>query len=767
MYRLSLFLIFIVIQFSLSAQQRAIGTWHAYFPYGSITQAEESEDRVYFSAELSVFYVEKADNSVQTLDKASGLSDVKVRKIRYNPTTKTLLIAYENSNIDLLQSGETVYNISDIKQKVITGSKNINDIFMLGQFAYLATDLGIAVMNLEKREIKETYVIGSGGDNVIVNAVTATSDQIFAATQEGVKSASLSSANLLNFNEWTIHTNGITATDVSFIASLGDTVFAGLNDSVILRYDGTQWMPFFSRSGWQLKSFKVEDGKLYAFFWDTGDQHLVLVVDETGNITERQYHESVQPMDIVTDNNNIWIADKLKGALKYSSTGGNASESYIPNGPYSSHVFNMSVDNNTLYLAAGGTNSGYSVYNDFVDGIQTMNNNWWWRMQPYSAAQNALCLDYLAVAYNKITNKAYYASFQHGLTELDLNTGAVNVYNYSNSLLQREQCCDVIRVPSVCVDDWGNVWMMNTGVTKQLVLLKPDGTWKNFSIPYSIGLTRKMLSVNNKIWMCSRRTSGADGIVVYDPGEDVDSETDDKYTLLGTAEGSGHLPSATAWTMAQDKDGYVWVGTDVGIGTFYCPSSLPQQACDADWIKVDQGGFIGYLFSTEVVRALAVDGANRKWVGTLNGVWLISADGKEELLRFTKDNSPLPSNTIVDIAINQQTGEVFVGTDMGLVSYQGDAVLGGEKAENVLVYPNPVRADYDGVIAVKGLVDDAYIKITDAAGNLVFQGRANGGQAVWNGKGYEGNRVKSGVYFVYSATDAGQGKSVAKIVLLN
>jgi len=145
----------------------------------------------------------------------------------------------------------------------------------------------------------------------------------------------------------------------------------------------------------------------------------------------------------------------------------------------------------------------------------------------------------------------------------------------------------------------------------------------------------------------------------------------------------------------------------------------------------------------------------------------VSADGKKEILNFTAENSPLPSNGITDIRINQTTGEVYIGTEEGLVSYQGDAILGSETKGEVLVYPNPVQPTYNGPIAVKGLVDDAYVKITDAAGVLVYQGKANGGQMIWDGKGYEGKRVATGVYIVYAATDAGKEKSVAKIVLLN
>jgi hypothetical protein len=222
--------------------------------------------------------------------------------------------------------------------------------------------------------------------------------------------------------------------------------------------------------------------------------------------------------------------------------------------------------------------------------------------------------------------------------------------------------------------------------------------------------------------------------------------------------------------MTSDKEGNVWVGTDVGIATFYCTGSLFYTpgvvGCDATRIKVDQGGYIGYLFSTEIVQAIAVDGADRKWVGTTNGVWLISADGTAQLLHFNKDNSPIPNNSITDISVDQQTGEVWIGTADGLVSYQGDAIRGGETKGTALVYPNPVKSDYNGPIAIKGLVDNAYVKITDIAGILVYQGRANGGQMIWNGQGYSGNKVSTGIYMVYADADDGSQHNVAKIIFI-
>lgn len=256
--------------------------------------------------------------------------------------------------------------------------------------------------------------------------------------------------------------------------------------------------------------------------------------------------------------------------------------------------------------------------------------------------------------------------------------------------------------------------------------------------------------------------------MVWSYNQTLDDPSDDVSRILTTGIGTGNLPATDINCIAEDGEGNMWIGTEQGVAVFYCPGSvLTTNGCDADQIKVERDGYIGYLFGTESVRAIAVDAANRKWIGTTNGVWLVSEDGKTEVLKFNTTNSPLPDNQITDIAINDATGEVFIGTVKGLVSYQGDAMKECDDCDGALVYPNPVRPDYNGPIAIKGLTENAYVKITDISGTLVYQGKANGSQMVWDGKGYNGNRAKSGVYLVFSSTDLGKERKVAKILLTN
>ena len=259
------------------------------------------------------------------------------------------------------------------------------------------------------------------------------------------------------------------------------------------------------------------------------------------------------------------------------------------------------------------------------------------------------------------------------------------------------------------------------------------------------------------------------GIFVYNDNNTIGNPNDDQYKILSTNIGSGNLPSLQTYCFAEDLEGEIWVGTDNGIAVFYDPAAVfSGYNFDAQQILITEGDYGQYLLSEERVKCITIDGANRKWVGTeKSGVFLLSEDGTEEILHFTKNNSPLFSDNIVDIVINPENGEVFIGTENGLISYRSNATEGVATQNSTKVFPNPVKETYNGPIAISGLVTDANIKITDISGNLVFETFANGGQAIWNGKNKNGERSSTGVYLVFSTDLYGEQKMVSKILFIH
>jgi ligand-binding sensor domain-containing protein len=247
-----------------------------------------------------------------------------------------------------------------------------------------------------------------------------------------------------------------------------------------------------------------------------------------------------------------------------------------------------------------------------------------------------------------------------------------------------------------------------------------------------------------------------------------DNPADDLSTVLNSSAGHGKITGTTVFAMAEDHNGEVWIGTEKGISVFYSPENIfSGQNFDAQQILVTEGGYVQYLLENETVTAIAIDGANQKWIGTdRGGVFLFSEDGTKQVYHFMAENSPLLSDRITSIALNQD-GEVFFGTDKGVISFRAPAAPGGDTNENVYAFPNPVRENYEGYIAVKGLVNNAQVRITDVNGVLVYSTRAEGGQAIWDGKNFDGKKARTGVYLVYAANDSGSEKVVTKILIIN
>ena len=246
-------------------------------------------------------------------------------------------------------------------------------------------------------------------------------------------------------------------------------------------------------------------------------------------------------------------------------------------------------------------------------------------------------------------------------------------------------------------------------------------------------------------------------------------DSNEQYKIITTNLGNGNLPNQEVYTLAKDLDGDIWVGTQEGVCVFYSPSAIfSGYNFDAQQIIVEENGFGQYLLSSEIVYSIAVDGGNRKWIGTLgSGLYLLSEDGTEEIYHFTKENSPLLSNNILDLDINHTTGELYISTDRGLMSFRNDATDSKSNISSLTIFPNPVREGYHDNIYINGLGYASNVKITDINSNLVFETNSNGGTAVWDGKDANKQRVSTGVYLIFSSDQFGNEKAVGKILFVH
>ena len=277
----------------------------------------------------------------------------------------------------------------------------------------------------------------------------------------------------------------------------------------------------------------------------------------------------------------------------------------------------------------------------------------------------------------------------------------------------------------------------------------------------------------NQKWIPSARHTP--GIFIWDDKGTLTDQSDDENTFLSSFNDIDNVGSKITPTnffcLEQDKNGVFWAGTDIGPLLFYNPSRAFDEDYTCSRVKIprnDGTGLADYLLQNEKVKAIAIDGANRKWIGTeTSGLYLMSENGQETIRHFTTSNSPLLSNNIMSLAINPISGEVFIGTNNGLISFQGDAAEGSNIYNNVYAYPNPVRENYNGIITITGLIAKTQVKITDLNGNLIYQTISNGSIATWNGKDVHGRKVNSGIYMAICANEDGTQSAITKIMVIN
>lgn len=749
--------------YPLFSQPLALGQWKTELPYSHAVGVTASDNKVYCATELTVYSVDKADNSMEALTTVSGLSDIQSNIVAFDKPHNQLLICYLNSNIDILKNGQII-NISDIKRKSIVGDKAIYGVYLYGDYAYLCCGFGIVVLDMVKYEIKDTYYIGVNGANLQVNHLTSDGIYLYAATTSGVLRGALNDPTLVDFRSWYtfLPSDGLSPGNYTDIAYFNGYIYASKGDTLFQK-TGSTWLPNLVRQGFPVRKMDAGTTKLVlSQIGSSGTR--VMTISNEGALDSIN---SGQPYQAIQDGDVIWIADFYEGLKKVTNGYG---EVLYPNGPATSSVFDLAVSSatNNLYVAPGGYNASFGfIFNR--SGFFTRIDDVWSSHDVNNTPILKDSFDIVCVSVNPANNHAYFGSLWLGMFEWDDALGIVNQYTSANSSLTGANG-DVsrIKVTDIAFDRLGNLWAANFGALSPICVKTPDDTWLSFIPTFPIDqqwVLQMTFDQYDQIWFVLPRQ----GIMVFNYGNDLEDKSDDSYKKLITGPGLGNLPSQNVNCLTTDKNGNIWVGTDQGVTVYYCPGDIFSDfPCDAQQIVITAAdGYNGYLLGTENVKRIAVDGANRKWFGTDNGVWLFSEDGTQEILHFTTENSPLLSDYITSLDIDQSTGEVFIGTEKGIMIYRSDATGGSVKNCEPVVFPNPVRENYTGPIAISHVVNNAEVKITDAEGNLIYRTNALGGQVIWDGNDYNGKRAKTGVYLVLASNTDGSVTCVAKLLMVN
>ncbi|MEN0006590.1 MAG: hypothetical protein AAF798_20725, partial [Bacteroidota bacterium] len=750
----------------LSQNILPLGQWRSHLPYKEGKMVTQSSSTIYYSTGWSVLLLDKTELSTERLSKVEGLSNVGISLVEFNEATETLIVVYDNSVIDLVEEsaeGRDIITLSQIANfNNFVGEKVIFNIDLAadGNSMYLAANYGVSQIDLSKNEFVFTTFTG-----VDVLDVQVFDGNIYAATEEGIYRAPLNNVNLDDFGNWQLlgEDEGFPVEySSSTMEVFNGTLYLGI-DNDIYTYQNGQLALFYQRPGNTLDFLKATGLHLFAAYpictSDGCSGGNLVYFEASGAVNEipRACFASVNAV-VEDEQGRIWLGDEARDFRYLEGTSATECTFLSFNSPFSIENKEMTVANNQLWLAAGGVDQRFSAR--FIDhGFASLIEGNWSiynrrnreELKGENPADNARgddLFDFITVAVHPDNGKIFAGSYTEGLIEFDPETDEMILYNENNSTLETA-AGDITRsrISSIAFDDENNLWVANHTARNgaPLSVLTNEGFWRNFSFTGSCADTdvRQIdVDLNGYKWIVMG--SDQSGILVYDEA-DLDNPNDDRCRIFSA--NNSNLPTNSTNCLAIDLDGDIWVGTTEGIIIFECGASAFEPECQGSRRIVEQDGFNAFLLDTEDVQAIAVDGANRKWVGTRNGVFLLSASGEEQILRFEVSNSPLFDNNIIDIAVNDQTGEVFIGTNKGVLSYQGDATLGGRvNRATVEVFPNPVRPEYDGPIAIRGLARDANVKITDVNGKLVFETTANGGQAVWDGRDYNGRRASSGVY---------------------
>lgn len=730
--------------------------WKSYLAYYNTTLVAEANNNVFAVADGSLYSYNKEDQSVQTYSKLNGLSDVSITQLGYNADVNTLLIVYDNGNIDLWGE-DGIYNLPFLKNSTVVQDKTVNAITFDGEYAYLASQFGIMVINMQKKEVADTYRIGNVSSCCVLN------NYLYAATEQGIRRGSLND-NLLDAANWTDYSAEVVQDIVAFQNTL---CYVISGDGIYYQAEGSS-RKWINDAG--IKGMKVESGKLLAY--TNGKVYIASSLNTPDQITGLS---TIQDVSTLKDN-AYWIANAAGGILGIQKNGSAYTrilEKTTIDGPKRNMPYFMDFVEGQLLVTGGGRwmdrENNPATFMRYKDGM-------WANLDDSSLASKAgidFCRDFLCVAVDPVDTSHYFiASYGEGLFEfrgMEFQT----MYNNDNSPLQYVVPDDgkpqpyprhYVRVSGLDFDAAGNLWTVSAGVNEAIQVLQPDGTWVTLrDLPISNSpTTGSLLFLSNGLLVANIPRASNAGIFIMDNNGTLDA-SDDTYNLYSTLVSTqGEALSASEfYCIAEDKMGSLWVGTNIGPVIGYNTSDGYRFNRIVLFDESD------YLLNGERVNCIAVDGGNRKWIGTQNsGVFLVSEDGTEVLENFTTENSPLFSDCIQSIAIHPQSGEVFIGTDKGIISYQGDATEGSEDYSSVHAYPNPVRPDFDDKVIITGLMDQSEVKITDLAGNLIYRSTCIGGQLTWDCRNAQGRRVATGVYLVLAATPDAKESVVTKIMVV-
>ncbi|WP_288340598.1 T9SS type A sorting domain-containing protein [uncultured Roseivirga sp.] len=736
----TLWVILILCFQHIKAQNTPVLGWRSNFSYTDVKSIVKGDSSLYAATENTIFAIDRAEGSLSKLTKINGLNDVSVGALGLMPDGETLIIGYQNGNIDFVSNSE-IKNLSTVKDFETTQSKRFRSITNNSRDIYFAGDLGVVVYNIDRDEITEAYQnLGQEGKPLSINQVLIYNDSIFAATADGLLAASLApSINRQDFNNWERSLSGLAFSNI-IQTSFG--LFAA-SDSDLFKRENGNWI-FYQNLSSPITHLE-----------SLGNEVLVSSETQVLNLTESSL-ESIYKIEgdgtrinhVLNDGSFIWVAtDGL--SLQRLIKGASETGIYTLDGPTSDLSYNAQLFGSKIYLNTS-TFSDLNEENSF--SLYNHEDRNWLNIKPSTTGEPIGQIIDLV----ELNDEIYVASYDQGLFKTNLAGGSEALISSNSGPVINNGSYNL---SSITTDEDGLIWASFYDRDNSVFSFDPsNNSWENQSPdhPFARYTTDIFIGPNGDKWLTVDPNEGG-GIVVY-------NEISNRERYLNLNGGQGGLPNNVVTDIELDQDFFVWVATSQGIAFFTNPYGILEGGSLTASVPIFENRL---LLRNEYITDIGIDPANRKWFGTRsNGIWLFSETGEELIYHFTINNSPLPSNNILSLAIEPVSGEVLITTDKGAISFRSDATIGTDEHQNVKVYPNPVAPSFTGQIVIEGLVNNAQLKITDVSGKLVKEVRANGSTAIWNARDLNNARVKSGVYLVFSASQDGLETYVAKIVII-
>lgn len=741
--------------------QTPVGSWRSHLPMGVFDWVDELDQKLYAVNAYGVMVYDREEESKQSLTKINALSQTGISAFACSEEHELCIVGYDNGNLDILDAANNVTNQPAILTSNIVGDKAIRSVIFKDDLALLVTGIGLIQLDLSNYNILEYSRLGFEGDDANLQKAASINDSLFFTTPNGVYALPLDEA-------FTVPE----PTAFSFDGALEqvEQIFQWNGHAYLLHrneIDGSDTL--YQRVGTSFQTVSWLAGEELRWF-DTKDDMLLV----TGRVDIRLFNTSEELVGQITQ---FW-AEPGMDARRAQFTD-EADEIIVADGVHGGVIARFGDQENSLLINISSPRSGQIGVVEEEDGIIyampggndfTFNIPYLFQLKDQEWTTDILFTDEDQSIRNPVDIAAYenrkYVAFDgHGYIVMNRNNEILEHVDFPETRMNDDQE-DYYGLRDIEVDAEGNLWMLNNRSLSTLSVLDAEDNWSNFSaegFPQP-SVTDLLLHSSGMLVFAMKDQ----GMMVYDPGDDVLSSQDDRWVNITSSPASGSLNNNTVNCFLEDKDGELWIGTDEGIGVIYNMEQVFEPNFSVQKIIVRQDGFNGYLFESDAVISMEVDGADRKWVAPRGaGLFLISSDGQEQLLHFTEDDSPLLNNNISDLAMDPVSGELFIATERGLLSYRSNANEPAESLNAIKVFPNPVKPGYGGLITFTGLTDDSYVRITDASGALVYETTSQGGTATWDGNNQQGQRVPSGVYLVFGASRDGVGGSVSKVLFLD